>query len=190
MNPLLIVDGLCYGVGNDASRRTILARASLAVAAGEWVAVMGPSGCGKSTLLHMIGGLLRPDSGSITLDGLDVTAQSDRARARLRRRQVGYVFQQYNLIDDLTVRHNVELPLLLGGATRAHARREATDLLGRLGLGGRPPRARPAVGWRAAASSHRPGTHRSPGHRPGGRTDRRAGQRCGGDGDRRAGRRS
>lgn len=146
MTHLLTVDGLCYGVGNDASRRTILARASLSIAAGEWVAVTGPSGCGKSTLLHMIGGLLRPDSGSIILDGLEVTALSDRARAHLRRRQVGYVFQQYNLIDDLTVQHNVELPLLLAGAARAHARREAAELLGRLGLGGR------ATAWPAQLS--------------------------------------
>ncbi|MFN8036658.1 MAG: ABC transporter ATP-binding protein [Acidimicrobiia bacterium] len=135
MQEHLVVDGVTHAVGTGASRRTILAGASLQVGTGELVAVMGPSGCGKSTLLHMVGGLRRPDVGSVTVDGVEISALSDRDRARYRRRQVGYVFQQYNLIDDLTVRNNVELPMLLVGTSRRRARRDARDLLDRLGLG-------------------------------------------------------
>ena len=76
MNQLLVVDGLCHSVGRDESPRTILARASLSVATGEWVAVMGPSGCGKSTLLHMIGGLSKPESGSVTVAGVEISGRS------------------------------------------------------------------------------------------------------------------
>lgn len=131
----LVVDRVCHAVGTGAARRTILDSASLRVGAGEWVAVMGPSGCGKSTLLHMVGGLRRPETGSVTFDGVEISALSDRGRAMYRRREVGFVFQQYNLVDDLSVVHNVELPLLLVGAGRRRARRDAHDLLDRLGLG-------------------------------------------------------
>jgi len=104
---------------------------------GEWVAAMGPSGCGKSTMLHLLGGLDLPDAGSIRLDDDEITTLAAPDRARLRRRRVGYVFQQYNLIPHLDVTANVELPQRLAGASRREARARSTELLETLGLGGR-----------------------------------------------------
>ena len=104
------------------------------VAAGEWVAVMGPSGCGKSTLLHLLGGLDVPDAGDVTIAGEQVTGRSEGERAVLRRRLVGYVFQAYNLVPDLSVAENVELPAQLAGASRREARQRAAELLDELGL--------------------------------------------------------
>ncbi|MFD9124603.1 ABC transporter ATP-binding protein [Kitasatospora sp. NPDC059571] len=106
----------------------------LRVDRGEFVAVMGPSGAGKSTLLHLLGGLDRPDSGEIWLGGKRVDGLGEAGWAVLRRRSVGFVFQSSNLVSNMTVADNVELPALLAGmpARRARARRE--ELLGDLGL--------------------------------------------------------
>jgi putative ABC transport system ATP-binding protein len=109
----------------------------LAVEAGETVSVMGPSGCGKSTLLHLLGGLDRPDAGELRLGGERVDGLSETAWAVLRRRRVGFVFQAFHLVDELTAVENVELPALLVGASRRAARRRATGLLDRLGVGHR-----------------------------------------------------
>ena len=76
---------------------------------------MGPSGCGKSTLLHLLGGLDRPDAGTIALDGRDVDKLGERGLARMRRDAVGFVFQAFHLMDELTAVENVELPALLAG---------------------------------------------------------------------------
>jgi putative ABC transport system ATP-binding protein len=105
------------------------------VSVGEWVAIMGPSGCGKSTLLHLLGGLDRPDHGTVRVGDDELTTMSETQLAVLRRRRIGYVFQFFNLVSDLSVAENVELPLLLAGASRADARRRREALLDRLGLG-------------------------------------------------------
>jgi putative ABC transport system ATP-binding protein len=118
----------------DGVERPVLRGLSLRVAPGEWVAVMGPSGCGKSTMLHLVGGLDLPDSGRITLAGREVTALGAVQRSLLRRKQVGYVFQQYNLIPHLDVAANVELALRLAGTGRRAARARALELLVVLGL--------------------------------------------------------
>jgi putative ABC transport system ATP-binding protein len=107
------------------------------VAPGETVAIMGPSGCGKSTLLHLLGGLDRPTGGEIWLDGQDLTRMSERALARLRRDAVGFVFQAFHLMDELTAVENVELPALLAGRSPRAARRRAEELLERVGLANR-----------------------------------------------------
>jgi putative ABC transport system ATP-binding protein len=104
------------------------------VAAGELVAIMGPSGCGKSTLLHMIGGLDTPTSGSVEVAGERIDQLSEAKRAVLRRRLVGYVFQFFNLVANLSVRDNVELPMLLVGAAPAAASARRETLLAELGL--------------------------------------------------------
>jgi ABC-type lipoprotein export system ATPase subunit len=109
----------------------------LEVCAGETVAVMGPSGCGKSTLLHMLGGLERPSGGEIVLAGSRLDQMGERALARLRRTAIGFVFQAFHLIDELTARENVELPALLAGRSPRAARRQAVDLLERVGLADR-----------------------------------------------------
>ena len=107
----------------------------------ETVAVMGPSGCGKSTLLHLLGGLERASGGEIVLAGNRLDQMGERALARLRRTAIGFLFQAFHLIDELTARENVELPALLpallAGRSPRAAKRQAVDLLERVGLADR-----------------------------------------------------
>jgi len=106
----------------------------LEVDPGETVAVMGPSGCGKSTLLHLLGGLDRPSGGEISLAGRRLDQMGEKALARMRRTAVGFVFQAFHLVDELTAVENVELPALLAGRSPRAARRRAADLLDQVGL--------------------------------------------------------
>ena len=134
-----------YGTGKagapqeGAARQEVAALrgVSLDVESGEAVAVMGPSGCGKSTLLHVIGAMDHPTSGDVVLDGRNIAELTDAALARLRRRDVGFVFQFFNLLPSLTVRENVVLPVVLEGRDRRFGRRRASELLERVGLAGR-----------------------------------------------------
>ncbi|MET8054322.1 MULTISPECIES: ABC transporter ATP-binding protein [unclassified Streptosporangium] len=114
---------------------TALRGVSLDVEAGELVAVMGPSGSGKSTLLNLAGGLERPTSGSVTVEGTPLASLSVRELAGLRRRHVGYVFQDLNLIPSLTALENVTLPRELDGVAFKAARREALEVLAEVGVG-------------------------------------------------------
>jgi ABC-type lipoprotein export system ATPase subunit len=109
----------------------------LEVAPGETVAVMGPSGCGKSTLLHLLGGLERPSSGEVWLAGRRIDRLSEKALARMRRQAIGFVFQAFHLMDELTALENVELPALLAGRTPRAARARAGELLDQVGLADR-----------------------------------------------------
>ena len=111
----LSVSGVCRSFPNGRSRRDVLREVSLEVAPGEWVAVMGRSGSGKTTLLRCASGLLPVDSGTVSVGGVELSGLSRRAMARLRRDVIGFVFQDYNLVDSLTVGYNVALPLLLKG---------------------------------------------------------------------------
>jgi putative ABC transport system ATP-binding protein len=104
------------------------------IARGEYVALVGPSGCGKSTLLHLLGGLDRPTRGEIAVAGHRLELLGESARAILRRREVGFVFQAYNLVPNLTVADNVELPGRLAGRRRVEVVRARTELLATLGL--------------------------------------------------------
>jgi putative ABC transport system ATP-binding protein len=106
----------------------------LEVPRGETLAVMGPSGCGKSTLLHLLGGLDRPSAGELWLADRRIDQLSERALAHLRCREVGFVFQAYHLMDELTAQENVELPTLLAGHSPREARRRARELLEQVGL--------------------------------------------------------
>jgi ABC-type lipoprotein export system ATPase subunit len=109
----------------------------LAVASGETVAVMGPSGCGKSTLLHLLGGLDRPTAGQVWLAGERIDQLSERGLARRRRDGIGFVFQAFHLMEELTAVENVELPALLAGRSPRAARRRASGLLDQVGLADR-----------------------------------------------------
>jgi ABC-type lipoprotein export system ATPase subunit len=111
--------------------------------AGEFLVVTGPSGAGKSTLLHIAGGLDAPDSGTVSVNGDDVWAMSAGARAAFRRRNLGFVFQFFNLVPALTAVQNVSLPLVLDGVPARTADARAEELLNRVGLGDRA-RYRPA----------------------------------------------
>ena len=121
-----------HGEGETAVRA--LDGVSFSVAAGELVAVMGPSGSGKSTLLNLAGGLDRATSGTVSVHGADLAALKPADLARLRRRRVGFVFQDLNLIPSLTAAENIGLPLELDGDSVARARRNALDALDQLGL--------------------------------------------------------
>ena len=135
--PVLRARGLRKEYGRDAALVRAVDGVDLDVAAGETVAVTGPSGCGKSPLLHLLGGLDRPSGGQIWLTGRRVDQMGERALARLRREAVGFVFQAFHLMDELTAAENVELPALLAGRSPRAARRRATQLLERTGLADR-----------------------------------------------------
>ena len=130
---MLLADGLTKTVGVGRAARTVLAGVSLSVDVGEVVAVLGRSGSGKSTLLHLVGGLDTPDAGQITVAGERLTRRGSRALARIRLRHVGFVFQQFQLIEELTGAENVLMPTRLPGAPGGGARRAAA-LLEELGL--------------------------------------------------------
>jgi ABC-type lipoprotein export system ATPase subunit len=127
-----------HALGKEYGRGEGLVRAldgvALEVASGETLAVMGPSGCGKSTLLHLLGGLERPTAGEVWLAGRRIDQLSEKALARLRRQAIGFVFQAFHLLDELTAEENVELPALLAGSSPRAARRRAVELLERVGL--------------------------------------------------------
>jgi len=124
-----------YGTGEGLVRA--VDGVDLDTAPGETVAVMGPSGCGKSTLLHLLGGLDRPSGGEVWLAGRRIDQIGEKALARMRRDAVGFVFQAFHLMDELTAVENVELPALLAGRSPRAARRRAADLLERVGLADR-----------------------------------------------------
>ena len=107
---------------------------SLHIEQGDYLSVMGPSGSGKSTLLNMLGLLDRPDAGSYLLNGVDTMSLDENERARLRREQIGFVFQSYHLIPRLTARENIELPLMLAGVAAKQRHSEVSVILEKLGI--------------------------------------------------------
>ncbi len=124
-------------------RVQVLADFNLTLGAGEFVVVTGPSGAGKSTLLHIAGGLESPDNGTVAVAGTDLWSMRPGARAAFRRRNLGFVFQFFNLVPMLTAVENVSLPLVLDGVSARLADARAVELLDRIGLGDRA-RHRPA----------------------------------------------
>ncbi len=110
---------------------------NLTVGEGELLCLVGPSGCGKSTLLNLIGGLDRPTGGKILVKGTDITRLSENDLCLYRRRQLGFVFQSFNLLPQFTALENVELPLIFAGVERRERLRLSTELLDQVGLGDR-----------------------------------------------------
>jgi putative ABC transport system ATP-binding protein len=134
---VLSARGLRRDYGHGEARVRAVDDVALEVARGESVAIVGPSGCGKSTLLYLLGGLERPTSGAISLAGDQIDRMPEARLARLRRHAVGFVFQAFHLVDELTALENVELPTLLAGGSPSAARHRATELLEQIGLADR-----------------------------------------------------
>lgn len=116
---------------------TALRNINLTIEQGEFVAVMGPSGCGKSTLLNLLGLIDRPSSGFFSFRGTDAGSLSEKGMTRIRRGQMGFVFQNFNLVDELNVSDNVELPLIFMGVRRKERKERVVEVLDYLKLGHR-----------------------------------------------------
>ncbi len=128
---ILEIKNLCKTYGNGDTAVKALDNVSFSVEKGEFVAIIGPSGSGKSTLLHILGGVDVPTSGSVVIDGTDISKLDETALAIFRRRQIGLIYQFYNLIPILTVEENMTLPLLLDGKKPDKAViKELTETLG------------------------------------------------------------
>ncbi len=111
-----------------------LQNVSLEVKEGEFVAIMGPSGCGKSTLLNILGLIDNPTEGTYLLNGTDVSRMQENERTELRKGTIGFVFQSFNLIEELNVVENIELPLLYMGISRSERRRRVQEIMERVGI--------------------------------------------------------
>ncbi|MDH5618664.1 MAG: ABC transporter ATP-binding protein [Gammaproteobacteria bacterium] len=121
----------------DEMETTALNAINLEISDGEFVAVMGPSGCGKTTLLNVIGMLNSPDEGQYLFEGIDIAKYTETQLTLLRRQRLGFIFQTFNLIDELTVSENVELALLYQGADRKSRRDKVAAVLNRVDISGR-----------------------------------------------------
>ncbi|MEI8229123.1 MAG: ABC transporter ATP-binding protein [Planctomycetota bacterium] len=127
-----------FGAGNQGGAGVAAVRGiDLSIGNGEFVAITGASGSGKSTLLHMLGGITRPTTGRVLLEGVDLAALDDDALAIVRRRRIGFVFQRYNLLPELSLAENVGLPLVLDGLSDARADEAALAALEAVGMGHR-----------------------------------------------------
>jgi ABC-type lipoprotein export system ATPase subunit len=131
---ILSADRLRKEYGSGAARVRAVDDVSLTITQAEAVAIVGPSGCGKSTLLYLLGGLERPTSGTIELAGQAIHDAPESSLARHRRHALGFVFQAFHLVDELTALENVELPALLAGASPRSARERARELLQQVDL--------------------------------------------------------
>ena len=127
--PILVARGLSKEYGRGAALVRAVNDVTLTVDHGESVAIVGPSGCGKSTLLYLLGGLERPTAGTLELAGRPIHDAPESSLARQRRHALGFVFQAFHLVDELTALENIELPALLAGASPRTARQRARDLL-------------------------------------------------------------
>ncbi len=135
--PVLRARGLRKDYGKGPGMVRAVDGVDIDIARGETVAFMGPSGCGKSTLLHLLGALDRPSAGEVWLSGRRLGDLGEKALAHLRRTGVGFVFQSFHLMEELTAVENVELPALMAGRPPRAARRRAEELLNQTGLDGR-----------------------------------------------------
>jgi putative ABC transport system ATP-binding protein len=136
-NPLILIEDVSKVFTTDEVETHALSGVFLTICAGEYLAITGPSGCGKSTLLSILGLLDSPSKGSYVLKGERVESLAAAERARIRNRQIGFIFQSFNLIGDLSVFENVELPLTYRGMDAAERRRRTTEALERVGMGHR-----------------------------------------------------
>ncbi|MBL8763774.1 MAG: ABC transporter ATP-binding protein [Phycisphaerae bacterium] len=135
--PAIVCRGVTKSYGSGAGTVAALRGIDLEVRTGEMMMLVGPSGCGKTTLISVVAGILDRDEGECLVFGQDLDAMAPNERTRFRGRNVGFVFQAFNLLPTLTAAQNVSIPLLLNGVGRRDAVRRATEMLGRVGLGER-----------------------------------------------------
>jgi putative ABC transport system ATP-binding protein len=131
---MIILSALSKAYRTETVETTALDAIDLHIDASEFVAIMGPSGCGKSTLLNIIGLLDRPSAGTYRLEGREVARLPESALTDIRKRRIGFIFQNFNLIDELSVRENVELALLYHGITRAERAERVNKVLDKVGI--------------------------------------------------------
>jgi putative ABC transport system ATP-binding protein len=134
MDEVLQVRGLRRSFVSEGAPVRALRGVDLSLAAGEFVAVMGPSGCGKSTLLNLVAGLDAPSDGEVVIAGVSLEGRDENDLARMRRRHIGFVFQFFHLLEEMTALENVTFPAVVAGATRREAEQRAHGLLDLLGL--------------------------------------------------------
>ncbi|HUR35038.1 MAG TPA: ABC transporter ATP-binding protein [Vicinamibacterales bacterium] len=134
MHPLISLNGITKVFVTDEVETHALSDVTLSIARGEYISIAGPSGCGKSTLLSILGLLDTPSGGVYELNGRQVSDLPQSERARIRNREIGFIFQSFNLIGDLTVFENVELPLTYRGMSVAERRTRAQEALERVGM--------------------------------------------------------
>ncbi len=134
MNAIVEVEKVYKSFQLGAGSVEILKNINLQVQKGEFISIMGPSGSGKSTLLYLMGGLDQVTQGTICVNGIEIRKLNDDAESRMRRNDIGFVFQAYNLINNLTLEENILLPALLEGKKKADVRKQAEALMERVGI--------------------------------------------------------
>ncbi len=134
MENIIEIKEICKSFGEKDSRIQVLNNVSLTVGRGEFISLMGASGSGKSTLLYLIGGLDSPDSGEILLEGRDISKMRDKELSKLRREGMSFVFQFFNLVQNLTVEDNILLPLVMDGKSPKKYRERLDSILETVGL--------------------------------------------------------
>jgi putative ABC transport system ATP-binding protein len=131
------IRGLTKHFGSGDQRVQALAGIDLDILAGQMTLIVGPSGCGKTTLLSVVAGILNADGGEVTIFGKEITRMSDRVKTRFRAQNLGFVFQQYNLLPALTAAENAAIPLVIAGWSKVPAVRRASEVLRAIGMGKR-----------------------------------------------------
>ena len=136
-SPIIQIDSLNRTYNDGANKVQVLTDLSLEVEKGEQLAIVGSSGSGKSTLLHLIGGLDKPTSGTVHLNGTNIHSLSAKAQGEFRNRHIGFVYQFHHLLPEFEAQDNVAMPLIIRGMNRTEAHKIASDLIERVGLGNR-----------------------------------------------------
>ncbi len=134
MDTIISADKVVRYFGEGENRIEVLKDISLDVKKGEFVSIMGPSGCGKSTFLYLLGGLDTPDSGKILINGEDINKLKDKPKSKIRREDLGFVFQFYNLVQNLTVEENIMLPIVMAGKRLSSYKKDLDEILEIVGL--------------------------------------------------------